>query len=80
MVELLAPGGIAPTLEDVPLKKSMNDSFKADTCFSNSVSLCIPSSYSSLSGSNGISLNSKICSTCLVAKRISLTLAYVFTI
>jgi hypothetical protein len=47
MVELLAFDGDAPTTEDVLLKKLMKNSFKAKTCFSNNVSLCIPFSYSS---------------------------------
>jgi hypothetical protein len=81
MVELLALDGAAPTMEDVFLKKLMKDSFKAKNCFSNNVSLCIPSSCSSLNGSNGVSPNSPIThSTSLVVTRISSTLAYVLTI
>ncbi len=80
MVELLIPDGIVPATEDVPLKKLMNDSLKVNTCFFNSVSLCIPSSCSSLSGSNGVSPSSpKTFKTFLAIVRIFSTLAFALT-
>ncbi len=56
--ELLAQDEIAPTLDEAPLKKLMKDSLRAETCFYNTTSPIIPSSCSSLRGSNGISPNS----------------------
>jgi len=57
-LELLAQDEIAPTHDEAPLKKLMKDSLRAETCFYNTTSPIIPSSCSSLRGSNGISPNS----------------------
>ncbi len=57
-LELLALDEKFPTPNDVPLKKLMEDSFRTITCFSKVMSVLIPSSYSSLKGSNGISPSS----------------------
>jgi len=72
---------VVPTPNENPLKKIMNDSFKAYTYFSNLVSIVIPSSYSFLRGSNNISPSSPYTlSTSLATISISSTLTYILTI
>jgi hypothetical protein len=71
-LELLTQDEIIPTLDEAPLKKIMKDWLRAKTCFYSTTSLIIPSSYSSLKGSNGISPSSpKTLSTSFATPNIS---------
>jgi hypothetical protein len=70
-LELLAFDERFPTLNDAPLKKLMEDSFKTITCFSRVVFVLIPF-HSSLKGSNDVSPSSpKAFSTSLLATNIT---------
>jgi hypothetical protein len=71
-LELLAQNEIAPTPNGAPFKKLIKDSLRAKTCFYKATSLIIPSSCSSLRGSNGVSPSSpKTLFAYLVAATIS---------
>jgi hypothetical protein len=75
-LELLALEEGFPTLDDIPLKKVLKDSFRAIICFSRTIYVFIPSFYYSLRGSKGVSPSSpKTLSTSLTTTKIYSILA-----